>query len=68
MSSKNKTRVTSFYLRSNDQVRFKVLLTRTQHQMQKKITTTDILRGLLVFGEGMDMDDLVESVQKTFLE
>ncbi len=68
MSTKLKTRVTSFSLRSNDQDRFKVLLTRVQNQMQKKITSTDILRGLLIFGESMNIDSLVESVQKTFLE
>lgn len=68
MSNQQKSRVTSFSLRPNDQNRFNFLLKRVQHQMQKKITTTDILRGLLVFGEGMDTDDLVESVQKTFLE
>jgi hypothetical protein len=68
LSTQQKIRVTSFSLRPNDQNRFKFLLTRVQHQMQKRITTTDILRGLLVFGEGMDTDKLVESVQKTFLE
>ena len=67
MSTKPKTRVTSFSLRSNDQDRFRLLLTRTQSQMTKKITSTDILRGLLIFGESLETESLVECVQKTFL-
>jgi ferritin len=68
MSTHQKSRVTSFSLRPNDQNRFNFLLKKVQHQMHKKITVTDILRGLLLFGEKTDISELTESVKKTFLE
>ncbi len=68
MGGSKKTKVHTFALKANDQERIKNILKRVQAETQKKLTSTDILRGLLILGETTDTNEIMESVKKSFLE
>jgi hypothetical protein len=66
---KNKTtKVHTFALKANDQERIRNILKKVQAETQKKLTATDIIRGLLILGEHTDTTKMIESVKKSFLE
>lgn len=65
---KKATKVHTFALKVNDQERIKNILYNVQNQSQKKLTATDILRGLLILGEQTDTMEMAEAVKKSFLE
>lgn len=62
------TKVQSFAMKTTDQERLELLVKKTQSQTNKKITSTDIIRGLLIVGEKMEEPALIKSIQKSFLE
>lgn len=68
MGGKIATKVHTFALKANDQERIKALVAELQSNSQKKITSTDILRGLLIIGEEMEASTLMDAVKKSFME
>ena len=68
VGEKRLTKVHSFALKSGDQERLQLLVREVQSQTNKKITSTDVIRGLLISGEKMELSLLIDSIQKTFLE
>lgn len=62
------TRVHTFAMKVKDQERLQFLVNEINSKSSKKITATDIVRGLLVLGEEIEHDLLVNAVHKTFLE
>jgi hypothetical protein len=65
---KKANKVQTFVFKGNDQERIKKILYNVQNQSQKKLTATDILRGLLILGEQTDTMEMAEAVKKSFLE
>ena len=68
VTEKKPRHIHSFAMRSNDQERLQSLVKVVQSVSQKKITPTDVMRGLLILGEETDAQVLLNSVNKTFLE
>ncbi len=68
MGQHKRTKVHTFALKANDQERIIDILKKVQTETQKKITSTDIIRGLLILGEQTDTIKIIESVKKSFLE
>ena len=66
--NKKATKVHTFALKGNDQERMKNILYNVQNLSKKKLTATDILRGLLILGEQTDASEMAEAVNKSFLE
>ena len=68
MGGNKATKVHTFALKAKDQERIKSILRNVQAETQKKITATDILRGLLILGECKDTNEIMEAVKNSFLE
>jgi len=65
---KKRKRTLSFSLRDKDQERLENIVERTQNQSRKKLSATDILRGLLIIGEKTNTDNIIENINISFLE
>lgn len=62
------SRTNSFSLRKKDKERLFDLIDKVQIISERKITATDLLRGLLISGCSMKSEDLLSCVQKSFIE
>jgi len=67
MSKKN-SRTSSFSLRKKDLERLSDLIFKTQALTERKLTSTDVLRGLFIAGETLNTEDLLSCIQKSFME
>lgn len=61
-------RTISFSFKKKDKERLFELIEKIQNASEKKITATDILRGLLIAGSKMKDEELLECIQKSFIE
>ncbi|MBP9752185.1 MAG: hypothetical protein KBD31_00015 [Proteobacteria bacterium] len=66
--SKKISRTSSFSLRKKDKERLFDILEKVNNMTEKKVTSTDVLRGLLISGINMSNEDLLSCVQKSFME
>jgi hypothetical protein len=63
-----KSRVHTFSFKKKDKERLAEILESIQDIMEKKITATDILRGLLIIGKETPSEELIRNINKSFLE
>ena len=66
--SKKKSRVHTFSFKKKDKERLAKLLENIQNLTEKKITATDILRGLFIIGEETQPEEILKNINKSFLE
>tara|TARA_Y100000780_G_C13661615_1_gene408871 strand:+ start:952 stop:1254 length:303 start_codon:yes stop_codon:yes gene_type:complete len=65
---KKRNRTQSFSLKEKDQERLENILTKAQNHSTKKLSSTDILRGLLIIGEKTNIEKIMENINISFLE
>lgn len=66
--SRKASRTSSFSLKKKDKERLFNLLEKITPMTERKITATDILRGLLISGIEMNEEELFSYVKKSFIE
>jgi len=66
--TKKNSRTSSFSLRKKDLERLSDLLFKSQALTERKLTSTDVLRGLFIAGETLNTEDLLSCIQKSFME
>jgi len=59
---------TSFLLKTIDKERIDSLLKRVQPQIKKKISSADILRGILIVAKNIDDSVLLSAIKESFCE
>lgn len=68
LKNRAKKKITSFALKAIDLERIEEILKRTQPNISRKLTSTDILRGAIKIAEKSDAIILSEKIKETFSE
>ena len=68
LKNKTKKKITSFALKFIDLERIEEILKRSQPNIARKLTSTDILRGAIKIAEEADAINLSEKIKETFSE
>jgi hypothetical protein len=68
LSGANRRRVKTVSLKNKDIDRLEILLRNIQNTQQKKISSSDIIKGLLILGESIATEELLSYVQQSMIE
>ncbi len=58
----------SFSFHEIERERLKKLLGKVQNISKKKVTATDIIKGLLIIGEELEENKLIEAIRQSYIE
>lgn len=67
-SNTSKRSIHSFSFHALERERLKNLLSKIQNVSKKKMTATDIIKGLLIIGEELDTEKLIEAICQSYTE
>ncbi len=65
---KKRKRTQSFSLKEKDQERLENIVSAAQKHSTRKLSSTDILRGLLIIGEKTPPETIIKNINISFLE